>query len=215
MATIHNIHGGDNLTDSDNDTGIIFQDSSDDDPSDVIVQTYESCYSCALGPKIKEIPSNNSSLASSPQNNAASPPKTVGVYPKNRSHNDMMEYQDSSAFFSRRFKLDNTPSKNMSTAKVESRTWSLLSGHFGKVKTAIEPNVKFTLGTNVLECDTHFDICDGSVNGQRDVRSRRVYKRSISCDPIATREMTRPAEDSNGPHFIETEFPLQVGIIRL
>lgn len=205
-TSLHDVSFGINSqTDSDNDTGIIFQHSEDDDFS---ADPFEERVRWGSGPKIQEIASNNSSLASSPQNFPATPPKTVGLYQKNKSHHDLFEYQSKNSFFDNCFTVDTTNPVKYDTSDVESQTWSKLSGHFGKVQT--EPSVKFTLDTSTVDSSVQFEQVECSRNSQGDFRRRhRVYKRSISCDPVASGEMALAAEDSNSRRFVETEFPLQ------
>lgn len=159
---------------------------------------------------IKEIASNNSSLASSPQNLPPTPPKTF-TFHKNRSQSDMFEYQGNNAFFGNNFSLNTNSTYQKET--VETRALSLLPGNFGDIKEP-QSQVKFTLDTSAVDSDTQQDEIDDSTNNRGDGRrQRRVYRRSISCDPVASGELLRPLEDSsNLLQFVETEFPLQVGI---
>ncbi|XP_060557024.1 eukaryotic translation initiation factor 2-alpha kinase 1-like [Ruditapes philippinarum] len=207
-SSLHDISAdSDNHSDSENDTGVIFRDSCDGDYSRDFLQPFHD-YRFGSGPKIKEIASNNSSLASSPQNMPPSPPKS-STFHKNKSLNDMLEYQGNNTFFGNNFKLD-TSSYKKETATVESRALSLLPGKFGNVKTT-QTKVKFTLDTSTVESGRQQDEIDGSMYNRGDGRkSQRVYKRSISCDPVASGELLLPLENSSNLfQFVETEFPLQ------
>lgn len=215
-ASLHNISFGvNNHTESENDTGIIFQNSSEEDFSHDPVSAYEGRVRWGSGPKIQEIASNNSSLASLPQNFTSSPPKTVGVFQRNKSHNDMLEYQNKTFNFKRDVMVNIAEVPKKGRTAVESQSFSTLSevsGHFGRVKT--EPVVKFSLDTSTLDSNVQFELENESINGQGDFRKRpRVYKRSISCDPVASGEMALAVEDGSRFQFIETEFPLQVIIL--
>ncbi|XP_053401200.1 eukaryotic translation initiation factor 2-alpha kinase 1-like [Mercenaria mercenaria] len=211
-ASLHDISfDTDNLTESENDTGVIFQDTCDGDYSQGLLPPYNDCFRWGTGPKIKEIASNNSSQASSPQNTATSPPKMFALNHRNKSHNDMFEYQGRKTFGGNDFKLDNTSTFEMEKTSVESHALSLVPGHFGNVKTVLESKVKFTLDNSMLDSDNQLDQVDGSTYDRGDGRNRRIlYKRSISCDPVASGELALPLEDSSNIfQFVETEFPLQ------
>lgn len=151
----------------------------------------------ARGPKIKEISSNCSSLAASPQSNQASPPKIMSLNHRNKSDDILGSPRKNDLLF-----MEHQADCSFATGSRNSTSWSDFPEDIREVSQC---KCKFMLSSDSSEDSLGLD--GGSFESKPE--SRSIYKRSISCDPVASGEVILPKENKNHT-FVENDFPFKV-----
>jgi len=205
------------------DDGVIFRsdaDTVDYFPSHPVPIT--------TGPKIKEIGSNCSSLAESPQYLPSSPPKSLMERVQAMCNEDRSSFDSAHAILNISKSVSSIEITNK-TSDIESKSSksirfseslekiSTKSIRFSEVSENVseisEPNgnVAFTLDSEDEELET--DGSAGTSKQHSSERSRMAFKRSFSLDPVMSGE-TRPKGLCESHYsvndFTESDFPLQV-----
>ena len=153
------------------------------------------------GPIIKEISSNCSSLAASPQSNAASPPKLMSLTHRNKSHDSILgspkHYQP--------FLIEHQADCTAATTSKHSNSWSDLPEY---TKDVSQCNCKFVLTSDSSE-DESIEVDGLSFGSRSNIGAGKIYNRSISCDPVASGEVMLPKENQSRK-FTESDFLFKV-----
>lgn len=163
------------------------------------------------GPRIKEITSNCSSLATSPQSNSPSPPKRITVNQRNKSQNDILGFPNRSSWFF----AEHEPECTLATVSRNSNSsdWPGESGDISQVsvckcKFVIESDSEDSIGVKADMSKEALIEAEGW--HRKEINRSRVFSRSISLDPVASGEVVLPKE-SFPKQFVENDFPLKVG----
>ncbi|XP_052232051.1 eukaryotic translation initiation factor 2-alpha kinase 1-like isoform X2 [Dreissena polymorpha] len=190
---------GDQKSDSSSDDGIVFK--HDVDTVDILRPLGKPITN---GPKIKEINSNCSSLATSPQTEIfRSPPKwTLNV----RETEQEFSITESASIFQMNRSVVSQQCSNMTSSLDPCSQSYMTVSQYSQDSRLAGRKVEF-------EIESHSDSIemDGSASPKRQGRSDRVYTRSISCDPYVSGEVNAPKTNLI-KDFNESDFPLKTTV---